>query len=71
MVFKDNGGRRIHEKRRTSGTSIRFDEKRTNLTRRESPDRRSGKDRRSYSGFRALAGYDRRKAWIMALSIKI
>lgn len=49
MNFQDNGGRRTYEERAIKD-------------RREPPDRRSGKDRRSYSGFRALAGYDRRKA---------
>jgi len=71
MIFKDNGGRRTLEERRMSDISINFDERRVNKDRRDSLDRRSGKDRRSFSGFRALAGSDRRKVWAAALSLRI
>ena len=60
MKLNDNGGRREISDRRLSSEPVDFPDRRSHKDRRSCPDRRSGVDRRSASGFRVIAGMDRR-----------
>jgi len=63
MSIKDNGGRRLGIERRQTRITIEFEDRRSGEERRNGQDRRSGNDRRDPTGFRHLAGLDRRYAF--------